>query len=203
MVRAGLVQGMRHDGAMTRTQYYTATSVDGYIADTDNSLEWLFEVSRNGGSGAAGFADFFAGVSAMAMGSTTYDWVFAHERLGEHPEKWSEWYGATPTWVFTHRELPRVPGADIRFVQGDVAPVHAEMVEAAEGRNIWLVGGGELVGAFADRGLLDEILLGMQPVFLGAGAPLLPRRLTSTRVRLESARQDGQQALLVYTVGAP
>ena len=188
---------------MTKTQYYTATSVDGYIADADNSLEWLFEVPRNGGGGAEGFGAFFAGVGAMAMGATTYEWVFAHERLDERPEKWREWYGETPTWVFTHRRLPTVPDGDIRFVQGDVAPVHAEMVEAAQGRNVWIVGGGELVGAFADRGLLDEILLGVQPVFLGAGAPLLPRRLTSKRVRLESARQDGQQVQLVYSVGAP
>jgi len=188
---------------MTKTQYFTATSVDGYIADADNSLDWLFEVPRNGGSGAEGFGPFFAGVGAMAMGATTYEWVFAHERLDEQPEKWREWYGATPTWVFTHRRLPSVADADIRFVEGDVKPMHDEMVSAADGRNVWLVGGGELVGAFADRGLLDEILLGVQPVFLGSGAPLLPRRLTSTRVRLDSARQDGQQVLLLYSVDAP
>ena len=188
---------------MTKTQYFTATSVDGYIADADNSLDWLFEVPRNGGSGVEGFSAFFAGVGAMAMGATTYEWVFAHERLDERPEKWREWYGATPTWVFTHRQLPSVADADIRFVEGDVKPMHDEMVSAADGRNVWLVGGGELVGAFADRGLLDEILLGVQPVFLGSGAPLLPRRLTSTRVRLDSARQDGQQVLLVYSVDAP
>ena len=194
---------MRQDAGVPKTQYFTATSVDGYIADADNSLEWLFEVPRNGGGGAEGFGAFFAAVGAMAMGATTYEWVFAHERLDERPEKWREWYGETPTWVFTHRRLPTVPDGDIRFVQGDVAPVHAEMVEAAQGRNVWIVGGGELVGTFADRGLLDEILLGVQPVFLGAGAPLLPRRLTSKRVRLESARQDGQQVQLVYSVGAP
>ena len=193
---------MRQDGEVAKTQYFTATSVDGYIADADNSLEWLFEVPRNGGSGAEGFGTFFADVGAMAMGATTYQWVFAHERLDERPGRWREWYGETPTWVFTHRQLPTTDG-DIRFVEGEVAPVHAEMVEAAAGRNVWIVGGGELVGAFADRGLLDEILLGVQPVFLGEGAPLLPRRLTSKRVRLESARQDGQQALLVYSVGAP
>jgi dihydrofolate reductase len=187
---------------MTKTQYFTATSVDGYIADADNSLDWLFEVPRNGGSGADEFAGFFDEIGAMAMGATTYEWVLEHERLDEHPEKWREWYGATPTWVFTHRRLPVADG-DIRFVEGDVGPVHHEMVVAAQGRNVWLVGGGELVGAFADAGLLDEIHLGMQPVFLGSGAPLLPRRLTSKRVRLESARQDGQQVRLVYSVGAP
>jgi len=88
-------------------------------------------------------------------------------------------------------------------VEGDVGPVHDEMVAAAAGRNVWLVGGGELVGAFADRGLLDEILLGVQPVFPASGAPMLPRRLASRRVHLESARQDGQQLRLVYSVGAP
>jgi dihydrofolate reductase len=191
------------DGAVTKTQYFTATTVDGYIADTDDSLEWLFEVPRNGGSGAEEQGDFFAGIGAMAMGRTTFEWVYAHERLDEEPEKWRRWYGDTPCWVFTHRDLPVVPDADIRFVQGDVTPVHTEMVRAANGKNVWLVGGGELVGAFADRGLLDEILLGMQPVFLGAGAPLLPRRLTSKRVRLESVRQDGQQVRLVYSVAKP
>jgi dihydrofolate reductase len=194
---------MREDARMTKTQYFTATTVDGFIADAENSLDWLFEVPRDGGNGAEGFGSFFDDVGAMAMGATTYEWVYAHERLDEHPGKWREWYGSTPTWVFTHRELPSVPDADIRFVEGDVAPVHAAMVNAADGRNVWLVGGGELVGLFADAGLLDEIYVNLQPVVLGTGAPLLPRRLTSKRVRLESVRQDGQQALLVYSVAAP
>ena len=185
---------------MTKTQYYTATTVDGFIADEHNSLDWLFEVPRNGGSGYDNFREFFEGVGAMAMGATTYEWVVDHEKLLEQPQKWHEWYGSTPCWVFTHRELPVVRDAEIRFVQGDVAPVHAELVAAAGDRNVWLVGGGELVGTFADQGLLDEIWLGMQPVFLGAGAPLLPRVLTSKRVKLESARKDGQQVLLVYSI---
>jgi dihydrofolate reductase len=188
---------------VTTTQYYTATSVDGYIADPNNSLEWLFEVPRNGGSGRDRFSEFFAGVGAMAMGATTYQWVLDHDKLLERPEQWRMYYGETPCWVFTHRELPSIAGADIRFVQGDVAPVHEELAAAASGKNVWLVGGGELVGSFADRGLLDEIWLGVQPVFLGAGAPLLPRVLTSRRVRLVSAEQDGQQALLVYRVSGP
>jgi len=194
------IDTIRHDGPVTRTQYYTATSVDGFIADTDNSLDWLFEVPRDGGSGYEAFNEFFAGVGAMAMGATTYEWVVAHEKLVERPERWHEFYGDTPTWVFAHRELTTIPGLDIRVVRGDVMPVHAAMVEAAGDKNVWLVGGGDLVGAFADAGLLDEIWLGMQPVFLGAGAPLLPRRLTSKRITLESARKDGQQALLVYSV---
>lgn len=94
---------------MTKTQYYTATSVDGFIADEHNSLDWLFEVPRNGGSGYDNFTEFFEGVGAMAMGSTTYEWVVDHEELLEQPQTWHEWYGSTPCWVFTHRELPVGP----------------------------------------------------------------------------------------------
>jgi dihydrofolate reductase len=102
--------------------------------------------------------------------------------------------------VFTHRDLPAIPGANLTFVQGDVRPVHAQMTEAAGGRNIWLVGGGDLVGQFADRQLLDEILLGVAPVTLGAGAPLLPRRLTSSELELVEVDRYGQFARLVYRV---
>lgn len=187
---------------MTKTQYYTATSLDGFIADAGNSLDWLFEADRGSGGGSQDrFAAFFADVGAMAMGATTYEWVLDHERLLEKPDAWSKMYGETPTWVFTHRDLPSVPGTDIRFVAGDVAPVHAEMVAAAGGRNVWLIGGGELVGQFADVGLLDEIIAGVTPVTLGAGAPLLPRRLTGLKL-LDTQVVGGSFVELRYAVPA-
>ena len=136
----------------------------------------------------------------MAAGATTYEWVLKHERLLDDPGKWRGYYGDAPCWVFTHRTLPAVPGADISFVQGDVAPVHEEMNRAAAGRNIWLVGGGDLVGQFADQGLLDEILVGVAPVTLGSGAPLLPRRLTASQLELVGVARDRQFARLTYRV---
>ena len=175
---------------MTRTQYYTATSIDGFIADEHNSLDWLFEAD-SGGNERFG---------AFAMGATTYQWVLAHERLLERPHRWHEWYGDIPAWVFTHRELPALPGAAISFVRGNVRPVHEAMLAAARDRNIWLVGGGELVGRFADQGLLDQLILGVAPVTLGAGAPLLPRRLLSSRLRLSSVERVAEFAYLTYLV---
>jgi dihydrofolate reductase len=180
---------------MTRTQYYTATSIDGFIADENNSLDWLFEAD---GDGNSGFGAFFAQVGAFVMGATTYEWILDHEKLLENPEAWTRWYGSTPAWVFTHRELPSVPGVDIKFVSGDVRPVHDAMRAAADGRNIWVVGGGELAGSFADHGLLDELILGVAPVTLGRGAQLLPRRLVSNRLSLVSMEQRGNFAMLSY-----
>ena len=96
-----------------------------------------------------------------------------------------------------------MPGVDVQFVRGDVRPVHEAMTAAAGGKNIWLVGGGELVGQFADAGLLDEIIAGVAPVTLGAGAPLLPRRIESSRLTLTSVKQVHQFAYLTYEVSKP
>ena len=108
---------------MAKTQYYTAATLDGYIADENNSLEWLFAVDRNEGEDHS-FGRFFSDVGAMAMGATTYEWVLDHDGLLDHPDKWHAYYEETPCWVFSHRNLPPVPGADIQFVEGDVVPVH-------------------------------------------------------------------------------
>ncbi|MFC7157935.1 dihydrofolate reductase family protein [Halomarina halobia] len=183
-----------------KTQYYTATSIDGYLADEDSSLDWLFQFGEIEGIEGVNddYSRFVEQVGALAMGSTTYEWIVEHENLLEHPEKWS--YEA-PTWVFSTRELPAVEGADIHFVQGDVAPVHADMVKATEGKNVWLVGGGDLVGQFYDQGLLDEVILSVAPVTLASGAPLLPRRITSPPLKLTNVEQRGDVfAVLIYEV---
>ena len=155
---------------MTRTVYYTATTLDGYLADEQDSLDWLF-VQDIDNAGPMNYDAFIAGVGAIVMGRTTYEWVRRH--MASSGEAWSY---AMPTFVATHTELPGVDGADVRFVQGDVAPVHAALVEAADGKDVWVVGGGELAAQFADAGLLDEVMVSIAPVTLGAGRPLFPRR---------------------------
>ncbi|MBL8020704.1 MAG: dihydrofolate reductase family protein, partial [Leptospirales bacterium] len=117
------------------------------------------------------------------------------------PAKWQSYYGSIPCWVFSHKTLPAIPGAALHFVSGDVASAHASMVEAAKGKNIWIAGGGELVGQFADAGLLDELILAYAPVMLGDGAPLLPRRITSERLKLVSAEKRGPFLHATYTIG--
>jgi dihydrofolate reductase len=165
------------------TQYYTATTLDGFIADPNNSLDWLFTRARDE-DGPGNYRDFIAEVGAIAMGSTTYEWILDYEK---DATKW-KWPYDIPCWVFTHRDLQVVHDADVEFVSDDVAPVHEKMVDAAAGKNVWIVGGGDLVGQFADKGLLDEVLVSIAPVTLGAGAPLLPRRL---ELKLEDVGRNG------------
>lgn len=182
------------------TQYYTATSLDGFIATEDHSLDWLFPL---GDLAESSYPDFIRAVGAAAMGSSTYEWMLRHHVKPGTPEQ-QPWPYEQPVWVFTSRVLPRVAGADVRFVSGDVRPVHAAMLEAAGGRNLWIVGGGDLAGQFHDAGLLDEIIVQVGSVTLGRGQPLLPRRITSPPLRLTSVKAYGTGlAELRYAVPRP
>jgi dihydrofolate reductase len=170
-----------------KTQYYTASSLDGFIATEDDSLDWLFPL---GSLDETGYSEFIADVGALAMGSATYEWMLRHADEVT-AETGSSWPYAQPAWVFTRRSLPSIEGANLRFVQGDVRPVHAEMRSAAERRNIWIVGGGDVAGQFWDAGLLDEIIVQVGSVTLGRGKPLFPRRAINPPFHLVSARQIG------------
>jgi len=169
------------------TLYYTATSLDGFIATEDDSLEWLFPL---GDINETSYPGFIAQVGALAMGATTYEWMAGHAKAVAG-QLGSPWPYPQPTWVFTHRTLPVVDGADIRFAQGGVQTVHAEMTRAAGDKNIWVVGGGDLAGQFHDAGLLDEAIIQVASVTLGKGKPLFPRRVTSPPWQLLSVRQIG------------
>jgi dihydrofolate reductase len=157
------------------TIYYTASTLDGFIATTDHSLDWL--LSRDvAGDADMGYDTFAPRVGACAMGASTWQWLLDHD-----PEGWTP----KPTWVFTHREF--APSEQVTYTTADVAQVHAQMVEKATGKDVWVVGGGDLAGQFHDAGLLDEVWVQYAPVTLGAGAPVLPRHV---ELRLEEVARN-------------
>ncbi|WP_353848837.1 dihydrofolate reductase family protein [Arthrobacter sp.] len=182
---------------MTRIVYYTASTLNGFLADADNSLAWLFAVDDAGGPDIAAFMD---GMGVFVEGSATYEWVLREERLLENPAKWQQFYGAKPTYVFTSRELPVPAGADVRFVSGPVADALPGIVAAAGDKDVWVVGGGDVAGQFLDIDALDELVVTMAPAVLVGGAPLLPRTLGPDRMKLLSAGKHGQFAQLTYGV---
>ncbi len=169
------------------TQYYVAQSLDGYIAETDHTLDWL---TKFGGDSTdvsevteGGYDRFYAQVGAVAMGSATYEWILAE--VDEWP------YSGIPAWVFTSREFTAPDGADVRFANGVIAPLHDEMTTAAGERNLWLVGGGNLASRFADEGLLDELILTVVPVWLGSGMPTFATRLEGEQLRRTGTQPFG------------
>ncbi|MGY1717969.1 MULTISPECIES: dihydrofolate reductase family protein [unclassified Blastococcus] len=171
--------------------YYTATTLDGWIADPQDSLDWLLRQPHDE-AGAFGMDAFMAGIGALVMGSTTYEWVLEHE-AGK------PWPYTLPTWVMTSRHLVAA-GPAVRFASGDVRAVHEAMTAAAGGKDLWLVGGGDLAGQFAEAGLLDEVVVSIAPVTLGAGRPLLPRRLD---LELVESAVNGAFVSARYRVAGP
>jgi dihydrofolate reductase len=179
-----------------KTQYYTATSLDGFIATADHSLDWLDAL----GITESSYPEFIADIGALAMGSGTYEWLLRNQEQVAK-ELGSSWPYPQPTWVLTSRELPAVPGADVRFARGDVSAVHAEMSQAAAGKNLWVVGGGDLAGQFFEAKLLDELIVQVASVTLGSGKPLFPRRAIFPVLQLQEVRQMGTRMVeLRYSV---
>lgn len=163
---------------MTKTIYYVAASADGFIADAQGKLDWLLAFEKAEGV-AAHYESFLASVGALAMGAATYDFVRNQD---------VDWpYAGLPTWIFAHERRPLIRGAgvEVQFTQSDVVSVHAQLVAAAAGKNVWLVGGGNLVAQFAEHGLVDEVHLCLVPIILGSGVPLLPVRPAQSLVLQE------------------
>lgn len=183
-----------------KTQYYTASSLDGFIATEDHSLEWLFPLAE---LEATSFPAFISEVGALTMGSSTYEWLLRHVvKLGASDE--GAWPYAQPAWIFSSRKLTLPQGADIRLVHGDIRPVHAQMKEVADSKNVWVVGGGDLAGQFFDAGLLDELIVQVGSVTLGYGKPLFPRCVLSPNLRLMSVHRFGEGLVeLHYEVSKP
>jgi dihydrofolate reductase len=171
---------------MSKVQYYAACTLDGFIAESDDGLDWLTKYDGHydgeGAEATGSYERFYEGVGALVFGSVTYEWVLEHV---------SEWpYQGKPTWILSTRDLPRPAdeGADVRIVDAKVTDLYDEMIAAAGERNVWVVGGGNVASQFADARLLDEVLVTVVPVVLGQGKPLFDRRVPGGPMQLTGAR---------------
>jgi dihydrofolate reductase len=158
------------------TVYFTASSLDGYIVDDADSLDWLTSRAIDA-DGPFGYEAFMKDVGALVMGSATYEWV-----VNNHP---GDWMYEQPSWVLTHRRKIIAEGHPVQTFDGDVAELHPKLVSAAAGKDVWVVGGGDVAAQFVNAGLIDEMIVSYAPCSLGAGSPVLPIR--SEWVLVESA----------------
>jgi dihydrofolate reductase len=149
------------------TVYFTASSLDGYIVDEAESLDWLTSRAVDA-DGPFGYQAFAKSVGALVMGSATYEWV-----VNNHP---GDWMYEQPSWVVTRRPQIIADGHAVRAFDGDVADLHPKLVSAAAGKDVWVVGGGDVAAQFATAGLIDEMIVSYAPCSLGGGSRLLPIR---------------------------
>jgi len=182
---------------MSEIIFDAAVTLNGFLADVNHSLQWLFDVP---GAHEPDPALLPQNVRVHVEGANTYMWMLKNEDLIAKPEKWRQYYPGVTTYVFTSRNLPIPEGADVRLVNGSVQEYLPEIRELAGEQNIWVLGGGELLGQFLDVDAIDTLALTVAPATLVGGAALLPRNIGSERLELTEARQAGPFARLVYRV---
>jgi dihydrofolate reductase len=197
---------------MGKVVYYAAATLDGYIAEADDTLDWLigFDGPPPGADVTpveGGYDEFYDEVGALVMGSVTYEWVLAHLGKVAGLREWP--YTGKPTWILSSRDVPKPDGGgdDVRIVNAAVTDLYDEMVAAAGDRMLWVVGGGNVASEFADAGLLDRVWVTVVPVVLGSGKPLFDRRVPGRPMQLTEVlpRESGMVELRysVTTTGSP
>lgn len=166
---------------------FIATSLDGYIATEDDSLDWLFKVE---GEGDNGYSEFYDTVDTVIMGRRTYDWVMEQE-IESFPYEGKECY------VFS-RTVSQ-DNDNVKFFNGDVVDL-TNQLKNKEGKNIWVMGGGDLIHSFIDKRLVDEMIITVSPVLIGKGIPLFKEMNFETELTLKSINRFNQFAELRYEV---
>ncbi|WP_078547713.1 dihydrofolate reductase family protein [Litchfieldia alkalitelluris] len=166
---------------------FIAQSLDGFIATKEDSLDWLFKVE---GEGDNGYSEFFETIDTILMGKRTYDWILKHEK-GQFPYQNKECY------VFSRSPLNDTN--DVKFINEDIVNF-TDNLKKEEGKNIWLVGGGDLLHTFLKENLVDELILTVAPTIIGEGIPLFKVDDYRLNLSLKSTRTFNQFVELHYIV---
>lgn len=138
---------------------YIATSLDGYIARSDGSIDWL--PTADSDTDDYGYNEFYASIDALVMGASTYEQVLT----------FGDWvYPGKQSYVLTHRSLSS-DRADVTFVQNGVGATVDHIVQHGYQR-VWIVGGGKVASAFMQERLITEFIITVFPLLLGSGISL-------------------------------
>ena len=156
---------------MSKVVLYIATSLDGYIASPDGSIDWLFHDADYG------FTEFMASVDAVVMGRKTWEQARTFEDVP---------FAGKQVIVFS-RSQSNADKSRIRFVQGDPETTIPEIKSSVQKDN-WLVGGGDLIQQFIASHLIDEFRIFVHPIILGEGIPLFPRQSQRTILSFVSSQ---------------
>ena len=160
---------------------HIAASADGYIARPDGDLEWL--TSRPAPKGFYGMGAFMKSIDTMLLGRKTYE---VSRRLGAFDSKRGR------TVVFSRQAAPADAPSGLEFVKGAIGTFVSSLREQP-GKDIWLMGGGDLIASFLDEHAIDEFVISVVPVFIGDGIPLIARRHRNVPLELRSVErfEDG------------
>lgn len=166
---------------------YIASSLDGYIATNEHNLDWLFSID---GEGDNGYSKFYDTIDTILIGRITYDWIIEHEN-GRFPYQGKECYVFSKTKKEDNEHVTFIDKSIVQFLQD---------LKNKNGKNIWLVGGGELLSTFIKEKLVDEIIINIAPTLLGKGIPLFKNNDFQTSLTLKNINRFNQFVELSYEV---
>lgn len=167
---------------MRKIKLFIASSLDGFIAREDGSIDWLPQ------SGNSGYEEFFKTIDTVIIGRKTYEQILT---FGKYP------YEGKKSYVLTKNTTIKKEG-NVEFVF-EAEKLVKELISSS-GKDIWLVGGAELVSVFLNQDLIDEIILSIIPVVLGKGIPLFKNIRRETKLQLLKTREYDELVELNYKV---
>ena len=167
-----------------------ATSADGYIARPNGDIEWL--TSRPAPKGFYGIGKFMRSIDTKLFGRKTYD---ISVQMG------AKFDSKTPNYVFSRQAPPASVPRGVEFIAGNIG-AFAKRLREQKGKNIWMMGGGDIIASFLDEGTIDEFIISVVPVFIGDGIPLIATRHRHVPLILRSIRRFPDDVVqLHYSVG--
>lgn len=152
---------------MRKVKYFVANSLDNFIARKDGAVDWLFMDGTDYGMG-----DFFKSIDAVLLGRKTYEFALSQNPQPKKKSKKSKSNSGMKSYVFS-RTLKLSPDDEAQVVSEN-AGAFVRSLKLEEGKDIWLMGGGELVRSLLLENVVDEISLNIHPLLLGSGIPLFP-----------------------------
>jgi dihydrofolate reductase len=173
---------------MAKILGYIATSLDGFIATSEDSLDWLFDYNDLD-LGEHDYREFIRRIRTVVMGRGTYDF------LARDDTPWA--YDDQRVLVVTSQPIPDPKGH--LETRSDVDDLITELRSLSDG-DVWVLGGGKLQMAFIERCALDEIEIYVMPEFIGGGRPLFPPAGVRTRLRLLQANALDQGCVRLHYV---
>ena len=163
-----------------------ATSADGYVARADGNLDWLTD--RPAPEGFYGLPEFERSTDAKILGRKTFDRSL---QMG------ARFSASAVHYVFSRRPPPASVPAGVHFVTESIA-AFAERLRTQAGKNVWMMGGGEIIASFLDEGAIDEFIITVVPTFIGEGIPLLAPRHREVALRLLGVQQFADDVVQLH-----
>lgn len=173
---------------MKKIKLYIAISLDGYIARKDGSIDWL-EALPNPNKIDYGYTAFYDSIDTVIMGRKTYDQILGFD------VPWP--YEKCSTYLATRETDYPPPTPKTKVIQGEIGTA-TRTITKGEGKDIWLVGGGQLVTFYLNEGLIDEMILFIIPTIIGDGIPLFPSRLKESSFHLKSVEHYETGAAMLH-----